>query len=92
MVSLPLYLLDLFLTFAPSTFFPGLGSRLGGGGGGGLALFHIAWLLPPLGFLAPDYFHKFSGSPPAGHLPPEVNLPLLFFGKYLSEQMMFFSC
>ena len=34
MVSLPLYLLDLLLTFAPSTFLPELGSRLAGGGGG----------------------------------------------------------
>ena len=84
MVSLPLYLLDLLLTFSPITFLPGLGSRFGGG----------ADLVPrcvataSFGLLAPDYFHKFSGS----HLPPKVILPLFFFGKYLSEHMLFISC
>ena len=93
MVSLPLYLLDLLLTFAPSTFLPELGSRLAGGGGGwGAGFVPRCLATASLGLLAPDYFHKFSGSPPAGHLPPKVNLPLLFLGKYLSEQMMFLSC
>ena len=41
-VSLLLYLLDLLLTFAPSTFLPGLGSRLVGE--------QASFLLPPLGF------------------------------------------
>ena len=92
MVSLSLYLLDLLLTFAPSTFLPRLGSRLGGKGGGGeQASFHIAWLLPHLGFWHQITSHEFSGSPPAGHLPPKVSLLILFFSKYLSEQM-FLSC
>ena len=87
MVSLPLYLLDLLLTFTPSTFLPGLGSRLGGGAG----FVPRCVATASLGLLAPDYFHEFSGSPPAGHLPPKVNLLIFFFGKYLSEQMMFLS-
>ena len=38
-------------------------------GGGEQASFHVAWLLPPLGLLAPDYFPQVlwqstSGSPP----------------------------
>ena len=36
--------------------------------------------------------HRFSGSPSAGHPPPKGNLLILFFGKYLSEQMVFLSC
>ena len=33
-----------------------------------------------------------SGSPPAGHLPPQRNLLFYSEGKYLWEQMMFLSC
>ena len=32
-----------------------------------------------------------SAGPPAGHLPSKVSLLILFFDKYLSEQMMFVS-
>ena len=35
--------------------------------------------------------HKFSVSPPAGHLPPQRSLLFYSEGKYLLEQMMFLS-
>ena len=88
-----------WICFSPSLlapFCPGLVRDLpsegGREGGGGAGFVPRCVATASLGLLAPDYFHKFFGSPPAGHLPPKMNLPLLFFGKYLSEQMMFLSC
>ena len=44
-----------------------------------------------LGLLDTSDIPMSSARPPAGHLPPKVSLLILFFGKYLSEQMMFLS-
>ena len=44
-----------------------------------------------LGLLDASDISMSSAGPPARHLPPKVSLLFLFFGKYLSEQMMFLS-
>ena len=72
-LMLPL-LLDLLLTCAPSTFLPELGSRVGGE----QASFHVAWHLPPLGLMAPDYFTQVLWQSTSRSPPSSEEFDLLF--------------
>ena len=62
----------------PAPFCPGLVRDLRGE----QASFHIAWLLPPLGF-----WHQITFTSSEAVHQRVTSLLLLFFGKYLSEQI-----